>query len=94
MLTERAGRAEIAVPALWALGTVAGLVTTLWSLRNDDFDGLNNILQLPFAFPWVLLPTAIWTSHYQDAWVLAGEGLLNAVLLHRWLRRRRLAGDA
>lgn len=76
-------------PALWALGTVGALTVTLRSLRNDDFDGLNNFLQLPFALPWGMLPTAIVTTHYQDAWVLAAMGLLNAFLLHVRLGRRR-----
>lgn len=76
------------VPPVWAAGTIAALIVTLSSLHTNDFDGLNNITQLPFALPWLLFPTAIWTSHYQDAWVLAAEGLLNAGILHIWLRRR------
>ncbi len=91
----RAGRAEIVVPVLWTGATIAALVVTLASLRSSDFDGLNNILQLPLAIPWVLLPTGIWTSNYQDAWVVASEGLLNAGFLHVWLHRRAgVAGSA
>lgn len=80
---------EVLLPLGWALGTVAVLPVTLHSLRTTDFDGLNNILQIPFALPWFLLPTGAVLSLTQDAWVAAGEGLLNAGLLALWLRRRR-----
>lgn len=85
-------RLEIAIPVAWASATVAALLVTLSSLNHDDFDGLNNIYQIPLALPWFLLPTAAVLSHTQDAWVAAGEGLLNALLVHFWLRRQRTAG--
>lgn len=76
------------MPVLWALATIGALLITLASLEQDDYDGLNNIFQIPLALPWFLLPTAALLNHLQDAWVAFGEGLLNAVLLHVWLRRR------
>ncbi len=66
---------------LWAVAVGLALARTLDSLRTDDFDGLNNMLQIPLALPWVLVPIGgIW-SHETDAWVVAGMGWLNAVLL-------------
>jgi hypothetical protein len=79
---------------------VAGtLLAALDSLSKSDFDGLNNIFQLPFALPWFLLPIGgIW-SHEVDAWVAAGMGWLNAALLLLYLdvwldrgARRRASG--
>lgn len=68
-----------------------GLVTTLQSLTDDDFDGLNNMLQIPFALPWWLVVPAPW-SHTVDAWATAGLGVINAaivyVVISRWDRRR------
>jgi hypothetical protein len=65
---------------------VAAVVATLVSLATEDFDGLNNLFQLPLAFPWVLLPVGV--TPIIDAWVLGGMGALNAALLFFWLRRR------
>jgi hypothetical protein len=50
-------------------------------LETDDFDGLNNLFEIPFALPWFLLPIGgIW-SHQIDAWIAAGMGWLNALLI-------------
>ncbi len=57
------------------------MVTTLKSLRESDFDGLNNLLQMPFALPWFLLPVAT-SDHEANAWVTAGMGMLNAALIY------------
>lgn len=88
---RRLTQADIVVPVAWAAATAAALVFTLASLRKDDFDGLNNIYQLPLAFPWVILPVGT-ANHELNAWVMAGMGLANALVLHLWLRRRRTAG--
>lgn len=82
-------RWDIVVPILWISGTIVGLVLTLNALENSDFDGLNNIYQIPFALPWFILPTANLFTHEQDAWIVAAEGLLNAVIISIWLRARR-----
>lgn len=87
---RRVTQADVVVPVAWAAGTAAALMFTLASLRKDDFDGLNNIYQLPLAFPWVILPVGT-ANHELNAWVMAGMGLANAVVLHFWLRRRRAA---
>ena len=64
------------------------LWTTLDSLSTSDFDGLNNMLQIPFALPWFVIPIGgIW-SHEVDAWVAAGYGWLNALILYGWIARR------
>ncbi|MCZ7525160.1 MAG: hypothetical protein M5U14_01450 [Acidimicrobiia bacterium] len=82
-------RAEVVIPLLWLAATAGALLVTLSSLAQDDFDGLNNIFQLPLAFPWVLLPIGT-SNHHLNAWIDAGLGVVNAVLLHFWLRRRRI----
>lgn len=75
--------------ALWIVGVGVGLVSTLDSLSHDDFDGLNNMFQIPFALPWFLLPIAALTnSHLTDAWITAGMGLVNAVIVYRWIQRK------
>lgn len=66
------------------------LVVTLRSLDRDEFDGLNNLLQIPLALPWWLIPRG--TDHVQNAYIDAGFGALNAVLIYaalRWVQRRR-----
>lgn len=76
--------------AVWAFLVAGALVSTLTSLREADVDGLNNILQIPLALPWSLLPLPGWTgwSHETDAWVLAGMGWANGVIVAVWLDRR------
>lgn len=75
---------------------VLALVVTLRSLDGDDFDGLNNLLQLPLALPWSITPRG--TDHVQNAYIDAGFGALNAALLYLLLRRvrgrRNAAGSA
>ena len=73
------------------MGTIVALVVTLPAVQPDkDFDGLNNLFQIPLALPWFLLPTPLLTgdSHVVDAWVAAGWGLLNAGLIFAWISRR------
>jgi hypothetical protein len=69
------------------------LIVTLDSLRADEFDGLNNILQIPFALPWVVIPIGGRWSHETDAWIVAGmgwcNGLLVVALVPAWIARRR-----
>jgi hypothetical protein len=62
------------------------------ALRAEPFDGLNNLFQIPFALPWFLIPIGgIW-SHETDAWIAAGMGWFNGLLilmfLPAWLSRR------
>lgn len=91
-------RAQIRVVATsvavaWAVLVGVALMWTLDSLRTEDFDGLNNMFQIPFALPWLLFPApAVFGQSYEaDAWVTAGMGWFNAVLLvflvPRWIRR-------
>jgi hypothetical protein len=71
---------------VWIVLVVLGLGSTLYSLRHDDFDGLNNFLQIPFALPWMLIPIGT-SDHVRNAWIVAGFGLLNGGLLfHFWPR--------
>jgi len=60
----------------WSLAVAGALAVTLDSLATEDIDGLNNILQIPFALPWFLLPLPGLTgwSNETDAWVTAGMG--------------------
>lgn len=68
------------VAATWVVLVVGALVATLQSLGTDDFDGLNNMLQIPLALPWFIIVPSVG-SHVADAWIVAGLGMLNAVLL-------------
>lgn len=43
---------------------------------------------MPLSLPWFLLPVGRLMSHEGDAWMLAGFGWLNAVLIHQYVRRR------
>lgn len=89
---QRLSRTALVASLAWAAATLVALVVTLASLREDDFDGLNNMLQVPFALPWWLVVPAL-PSHFADALVTAGLGLLNGVLLFvlvsRWDRKRQ-----
>ena len=67
---------------------------TLWSLSTQDFDGMNNLLQIPFALPWLLLPFFHGTSSVAFAWIAAGCGAFNAALIHFWGRREADLADA
>ena len=74
-------RGSTIAAGLWAVAVAVALAVTLHRLRTDAFDGLNNLLQIPLALPWFLLPTgAIW-GHTVDAWVAAGMGWLNGLLV-------------
>jgi hypothetical protein len=88
------------IPALcaiaWAIGTAGALALTLASLSEYSFDGLNNLLQIPFALPWFLLPLpAIFNwSNTTDAWATALMGWVNSVLIYLLLMRRARRRDA
>jgi hypothetical protein len=89
----RITRLSAGVFVIWSLLVGGALVATLYSLRTEDFDGLNNLFQIPFALPWFLVPIGgIW-SHETDAWIAAGMGWFNGLLilmfLPAWLERRR-----
>jgi hypothetical protein len=89
----RITRLSAGVFAVWSLLVGGALFATLHSLRAEPFDGLNNLFQIPFALPWFLIPIGgIW-SHETDAWIAAGMGWFNGLLilmfLPAWLSRRR-----
>jgi hypothetical protein len=75
---------------VWSLLVAGALVATLDSLRTSDFDGLNNILQIPFALPWFLLPLPAMKSwsYETDAWAVAAMGWMNGAILGLLLKRR------
>jgi hypothetical protein len=83
-------RAPAVLAGAWAIAVGLALVVTLESLAENDFDGLNNVWQIPFALPWFLLPIGT-ADHVQDAWMVAGLGWLNAVIVYIWMVRRRRA---
>lgn len=84
-------RRALLVAGLWAVGTVVALIITLPSVQpGKDFDGLNNMFQIPFALPWFLLPIGS-QDHVRDAWVAAGMGLVNAGLIYWWIGIRKPA---
>lgn len=76
------------VAVLWAFGSVSASLLTWLNENRRDFDGLNNLWQLLFAFPWALLPTANWGPRGLDFWILAIEGIINAYILHWWFKMR------
>lgn len=80
------------VPAVaglaWAALVALALMTTLSAFRHDEFDGLNNMAQIPLGLPWILIPMST-SDHVRDAWVAAGWGWLNAVLVAWWVSRWR-----
>jgi hypothetical protein len=82
---RRAGRIALAVGGGWAAAVVYALAVTLRSLAGEDFDGLNNLAQLPLSLPWAfMVPRG--TDHVANAWLDAGFGLANAALLYTALR--------
>ena len=87
---------SIAASLVWSVLVAAALVWTLDGISpSHPFDGLNNMLQIPFALPWFLIPIGV-TSQRTDAWIAAGQGWLNAVLilvfLDGWIVRLRRHG--
>jgi hypothetical protein len=90
-----ADRRSAILAAVWCVLVAVALKATLDSLRVDDFDGLNNMAQIPFALPWFLIPIGDAWSHETDAWVVAAMGWFNGLLillfLPEWRRRRRRA---
>jgi hypothetical protein len=77
--------------AAWDALVAYALTTALRTLSRDDFDGLNNLFQIPFALPWFLIPLGGLWSHATDAWIIAGYGWFNGVILllffEPWLSR-------
>jgi hypothetical protein len=55
----------IAAAGLYTLLVLVALALTLQSLSRDDFDGLNNVLQLPLALPWAILPVSDHGRHHR-----------------------------
>jgi hypothetical protein len=82
-------RAALAA-GVWTCLVAAALASTLDSLSSDDFDGLNNLAQIPLAFPWSLLP--VGDDHVVNAWRDACFGLVNAVIVHALVVRSTTAG--
>lgn len=84
-------RFALAAATVYAAFVVIALLVTLRSLSAEDFDGLNNMLQIPLALPWWIVVPAPW-GHTADAWVTAVLGLMNAgfvyLLLCRFLKAR------
>lgn len=72
--------------AYLCLVMVAGIPGAIDYVRGDDFDGLNNAALLPLALPWALLPTPL--RGLADHLLLIAMGVLNAALIHLFLRRR------
>lgn len=87
----RSGNAGLVFLAGWSLAVTGALAAMLHSLATDDFDGLNNIWQIPFALPWFLVPLPAITSwsYEADAWAVAVMGWMNGFLLAAWIRRCR-----
>ena len=69
----------------YALAVLGALLSTLHSLSTQDYDGLNNILQIPLGLPWVILVPSFDDTRV-DAFVFASLGWLNAALLYLLLR--------
>lgn len=61
----------------------------LHSLAHDDFDGMNNALQLPLAFPWFFLEALFDHNNVEGTYFLACCGVFNALLVYAWLVLRR-----
>ena len=86
---ERRRRIVLTFLSAWTLAVAAALAVTLYSLHIEDFDGLNNLWQIPFALPWFLIPLPALTgwSHEANAWVTAAMGMANGLLIAAWLWR-------
>lgn len=84
-------RAALAA-GVWALLVTVALASTLHSLSRDDFDGLNNVAQIPLALPWVLIP--VGNDHVANAWRDACLGLVNAAIVYVFVLRSSTARDA
>ncbi|WP_035955276.1 WD40 repeat domain-containing protein [Parafrankia sp. EUN1f] len=69
---------------------------TLHSLAHDDFDGLNNATQIPFALPWLFLgfPFDLDPASVEGVCFLACCGVFNALLFYAWLVLRRAQSRA
>lgn len=84
------------VCGIWMAAVTFALASTLGSLRTDDFDGLNNLWQIPLALPWFLLTPVLASGYRSQAWVDAGWGVVNGVLIYllarAWAGRDRPAG--
>ena len=89
-ISRRPWTASLVFLSVWTVAVTIALVVTLHSLDTDSFDGLNNLVQLPFALPWFLLPLPAlfdW-SHTADAWAAAAMGWVNGLIIAGWLGLR------
>ena len=93
---RRRWRLPLVFLATWSLMVASALAATLSSLRTSDFDGLNNVLQLPLALPWALIPTPARTgwTHTTDAWACALMGLANGMIIAAMMERCLTIRDA
>jgi hypothetical protein len=83
--------AALTVSGVWSLLVLGALLSTLSSLRNDDFDGTNNILQLPLALPWNVIAGFVQLPVRQNthwAYLDACFGWLNGALMYAVVRRQ------
>jgi len=89
---KRWSRAEILIPLLWFMAAVGSLITSLYSLRHNDMDGLNYLFQIPLALPWPLLMPGVGLllTDAQIAIAFFLMAVMNAALLCIFLRRHRL----
>lgn len=83
---RRFGRAE-QFACIYIFLVLLALLNTLRSLEAEEFDGLNNFLQVPLALPWFFL-IRTGTDHRLNALIDAGLGFFNALLLYVFLRLR------
>ena len=91
---SRERRRALIVVLVWTMCVLAALGSTLQSLRQSEFDGLNNLFQIPFALPWFLIPIGT-SNNFANAYEAAGCGLLNGVLIYAWmmfLAHRKMTG--
>jgi hypothetical protein len=86
------GHLAVIVATVWVLCVVGALVVTLRSFEHSDFDGLNNMFQIPLAVPWFFLPVILpidTSDSVRNAWMDAGFGLVNAAILYALIARTR-----
>jgi hypothetical protein len=92
-VTRRSGL----VAVTWAALVAVALLYTLDNLSKHDFDGLNNMFQIPLALPWFLIPIGGMWSDQTDAWIAAAMGWVNAVIIllfaDVWLDSHRAKTD-
>jgi hypothetical protein len=95
-MRQRLDRVAAWCGGIWAVLAFGALLQTLRSLDTSGFDGLNNMLQVPFSLPWWLVIPAP-SSHFADAWLTFAMAMVNAVLIGvviTRVRRRFLAKES